>query len=175
MSLIEAEIILNILVFLYWYFFYCHICCLGSFMEDLLYSVKIRESILLSYFTRHLQRLVKFWHRRKKREVDSASKLRQQSVSWNYCFNLYSLRRLKGMAAKKFAQIYLRLPVFGKCLKRVFQVCLRSFLVGRYSLEVKKIIKVKFFWIIAATAGRFYEWESSWKNTQGMFFVVPWV
>ena len=34
-------------------------------MEDLLYSVKIRESILMSYFARHLQKLVKFWHRRK--------------------------------------------------------------------------------------------------------------
>ena len=44
-------------------------------MEDLLYSVQIRESILMSYLTRHLQRLVKSWHRRKKWEVDSASKL----------------------------------------------------------------------------------------------------
>ena len=69
MNLIEAEIILNILLFLYFYLFYCHICCLGSFMEDFLYSVKIRESILMSYFTRHLQRLVKFWHRRKKWKV----------------------------------------------------------------------------------------------------------
>ena len=34
-------------------FFYCHICRLGSFMEDFLYSVKIRELILMSYFTRH--------------------------------------------------------------------------------------------------------------------------
>ena len=49
-----------------------------------------------------------------------------------------------GLAAKKFTQIYLRLPVFGKCLKWVFQVCLRRFPVGRYSLEVKKFIKVKF-------------------------------
>ena len=48
-------------------------------MEDLLYSVKTRESNLTSYFTRHLQRLVKFWHRGKKWEVDSASKLREQS------------------------------------------------------------------------------------------------
>ena len=65
--------------------------------------------------------------------------------------------------------------MFGKCLKWVFQVIFKRFPVGRDSLEDKKIIKVKFFWIIAATAGRFYEWESSWKNTQGMFFVVPWV
>ena len=62
------------------------------------------------------------------------------------------------MAAKKFAQIFLRLPVFGKCLKWVFQVCFIRFPVGRDSLEVKMIIKVKFMWIIAATAGRFYAW-----------------
>ena len=48
-------------------------------MEDLLYSVKIGESILISYFTRHLQRLVKFWQPRKKWEVDSTSKLQEQS------------------------------------------------------------------------------------------------
>ena len=48
-------------------------------MQDLLHSVKIRESILMSCFKRHLQRLVKFWHGRKKWEVDSASKLRDQS------------------------------------------------------------------------------------------------
>ena len=77
MNLVESEIILNIIVFLYKY---CHICCLDSFMEDLLYNVNIRESILMSYFTRHLQRLVKFWHRRRKWEVNySASKLQEQS------------------------------------------------------------------------------------------------
>ena len=48
-------------------------------MEDLLYSIKMRESKLMSYFTRHLQWFVKFWHRRKKREVHSASKLQEQS------------------------------------------------------------------------------------------------
>ena len=51
-------------------------------------------------------------------------------------------------------------PLFGKCLKWVFQVCCRRFLVGRDSLKVKKIIKVKFFWVIAATTGHFYEWVS---------------
>ena len=50
--------------------------------------------------------------------------------------------------------------MLGKCLKWVFQVCLRRFPVGRDSLEAKKIIKVKVLWIIAATAGRLYEWES---------------
>ena len=54
------------------------------------------------------------------------------------------LEGLRGLAAKKFTQIYLRLPVFGKCLKWVFQVSLRRFPVGRDSLEVKKIIKIKF-------------------------------
>ena len=39
-------------------------------------------------------------------------------------------------------------------------MCFRRFPVGRDSLEVKKIIKVKFLWITAATAGRFYEWVS---------------
>ena len=42
----------------------------------------------------------------------------------------------------------------------MFQVRLRKFAVGRNSLEVKKIIKVKFLWIITVTAGRFYEWVS---------------
>ena len=48
-------------------------------MEDFLYSVKIRESILMSYYTRHLQRLVKFLQRRKEWEVDPASQLREQN------------------------------------------------------------------------------------------------
>ena len=51
-------------------------------------------------------------------------------------------------------------------------MCLRRFPVGRDSLEVKKSIKVEFLWIIAVTAGRFYEcvsvflekrWQSVWK------------
>ena len=42
----------------------------------------------------------------------------------------------------------------------MFQVCLRNFYVGGESLEAKTIIKIKFFWIIAATTGRFYEWAS---------------
>ena len=104
--------------------------------------------------------MLKFWQRRKNWEVDFASKLRQQSgftVSWKYCLSLCSLRRFKGAGC---ADVYLRLPVFGKCLKWVFQVCLRRFPVGRDSLEVKKIIKVKFLWVTAAEAGRFYEWVS---------------
>ena len=68
MNLIEAKIILNALVFVYYYLFCCHIYLLGSFMEDFSYSVRIRELILMSYFTRYLQRLMKFWQRRKKVE-----------------------------------------------------------------------------------------------------------
>ena len=37
-----------------------------QFDERFLYSAKIRESILRSYFRRYLQRLVKFWKRKKK-------------------------------------------------------------------------------------------------------------
>ena len=50
--------------------------------------------------------------------------------------------------------------MFGKYLKWVFQVCHKRFPVGRDSLVVKIISKIKFLWIIAATAGCFYEWES---------------
>ena len=57
-----------------------------------------------------------------------------------------------------FTQIYLRLPVLGKWLMWVFQVCFKMFPVGRDSLEVKKIIKVKFLWIKAVATARFYEW-----------------
>ena len=63
----------------------------------------------------------------------------------------------------------------------MFQACLRRFPVGRDSLQVTKFIKVKFLWIIAATAGRFYEWESVFleKHPRYVFrgtlslFVVP--
>ena len=80
MNLIEAKIILNALVFVYYYLFCCHIYLLGSFMEDFSYSVRIRELILMSYFTRYLQRLMKFWQRRKKSgKSNYASKLREQS------------------------------------------------------------------------------------------------
>ena len=75
----------------------------------------------------------------------------------------------------KFTQIYLRLPVFDKSLKWVFQVCFRRFPVGRDSLEVKKIIKVKFLWITAATAGRFYEWVIVFlEKRPSDIFLVPW-
>ena len=113
----------------------------------------------MSYFTRHLQRLVKFWLRRKKWEVDSASKLRQQSgftVPWKYYLSLCPLRRLKGVGC---AEVYTILFETSS-VWQVFQVCFRRFPVGRDSLEVKKVITVKFLWIIAATAGRFYGWVS---------------
>ena len=34
-------------------FVYYHICRLGSFMEDFSYRIKMRESILMSYFTKN--------------------------------------------------------------------------------------------------------------------------
>ena len=37
-------------------------------MEDFIYIVTLRESILMSYLSRHLQMLVKFWQRRRKVE-----------------------------------------------------------------------------------------------------------
>ena len=61
---------------------------------------------------------------------------------------------------RKLTKLCLRFPVLRNCLKWVFQVCFRMFLVGRDSLEVKQIIKVKVLRIIAATTGRFYEWVS---------------
>ena len=70
-------------------------------MEDFLYSSKIQGSILMSYFTR----LVRFWQRRKKCEVDSASNLREQSgfeCPENTVFkNLCSLRMLKGAGCQE--------------------------------------------------------------------------
>ena len=87
--------------------------------------------------------------------VNNSKILRVKNAkSSGYCFYLYVnvwggfqiciSVPLRGLTAKKFTQTYLRLPVLGKCLKWVFQVCLRRFPVGRDSLEVKKIIKVKF-------------------------------
>ena len=141
MNLIEAENILNILVFLYSYLLCCHICRLGSFMEDFLYSVKIRESILVSCFTRHFGSAEK--------SVKLILLLNCESRVDLQCpgntVQIYVLEEsLRSLAAKKITQIYLTLPVFGKCLKWVFQVRLGRFPVGRDSLEVKKIIKVKF-------------------------------
>ena len=137
--------------------YYCHIYRLGSVMKDFLCSVKIRESILVSYCTRYLQRLVKFCQRRIKWEVDSASKLRQQcgfSMSWKYCLNVCSLRRVKEVGSKEvYTNLFETSSVW-----QVFKVGVSS--VPWDSLEVKKIIKVKFLWIIAATAGCFYDWVS---------------
>ena len=59
MNLIEANIILSILVFVYQYLFRCHIYCLGNFMEDFLYSVRIHKLILMGHFTRYFCRAEK--------------------------------------------------------------------------------------------------------------------
>ena len=84
---------------------------------------------------------------------------------------MFSKKALGGWLWRSLHFEYLRLPVFSKCLKWVFQVCLRRFPVGRDSLEVKKIIKVKFLWIIAATTGRFYECVSEFleKRPRNVF------
>ena len=55
-------------------------------------------------------------------------------------------------------------------------MCHRKFPVGRDSLEVKKIIKVKFLWIIATTAGRSFDWVSVFLEKRPRnVFVVLWV
>ena len=97
-------------------------------MEGLLYSVKIRESI---YFTRYLQSLVKFWHRRKKWEVDSASKLREQSgftVSWKYCLSLCSLKRLKGAGYEEVYTNLFETSSVWQMLSGCFKCALEGFL-----------------------------------------------
>ena len=115
------------------------------------------QNTKIDFNMRLLQRLVKFLQRRKKWEVDSASKLGKQSgftVSWKSCLNLCSLRRLKGAGCEEvYTNLFETSSVW-----QVFKVGVSS--VPWDSLEVKKIIKVKFLWIIAATAGRFYEWVS---------------
>ena len=57
--------------------------------------------------------------------------------------NLCSLRTLKGAGCEEVYTNLFENSVLGKCLKWVFQVSLRRIPVGRDSLEVKKIIKVK--------------------------------
>ena len=73
--------------------------------------------------------------------------------------NLCSLRMLKGTGCE---EVYTNLFETSSAWQ-VFKVgvsrSLRRFPEGRDSLEVKKIIKLKFLSISAATmAGRFYEW-----------------
>ena len=117
----------------------------------------------MSYFTRYLQRLVKFRQHRKKWKVDSASKPQKQSgftVSWKYCLNLCSLRRRKGAGCAKFYKNLFETPVLDKCLKWVFQVCFCvSFKCGKRLFRSKKDYQVQ-MWIIASSTGRFFEWVS---------------
>ena len=69
-------------------------------------------------------------------------------------FKLCSLRRLNGAGCEEvYTNLFETSSVW-----QVFKVGVSS--VPWDSLEVKKIIKVKFLWIIAATAGRFYDWVS---------------
>ena len=72
-------------------------------MEDFLYSVEIRESILMSYFTRHLQRLVKFWQKKSGKLIlilNCESRVDLQCPEKG-CLNLCCLRRLKGAGCEE--------------------------------------------------------------------------
>lgn len=51
----------------------------SSFVKCFSSSIKIHISLLMSLIMSHLQRSVKFWHYRKKWDVDSASKLQEWS------------------------------------------------------------------------------------------------
>ena len=51
-----------------------------NFVKDFSTSVRIHESILMSSFTRHLRRSVKFWQRKIKWVVDSDSKLQEVNL-----------------------------------------------------------------------------------------------
>ena len=77
-------------------------------MEDFPYSVRIHESILMSYFKRYLQRLVKFCQRRKKLEVNFALNC-ESRVGLQRPENtvqIYVLKEsLRGLAVQKFTQI----------------------------------------------------------------------
>ena len=74
--------------------------------------------------------------------------------------NLCSLRMLKGAGCK---EVYTNLFETSSAWQ-VFKVGVSNkpskVSVGRNSLAVKKMIKVKFLLITAATDGRFYEWVS---------------
>ena len=58
--------------------------------------------------------------------------------------NLFSLRMLKEAGCEEVFTNLFETSSAWQVFKGVFQVCLRRFLVGRDSIEVKKIIKVKF-------------------------------
>ena len=135
----------------------------------------------MSFFTRYLQKIGEVLTAQKK--VRSWFCFWIARADWIYSvlkilsLKIYVLEGcLRGLSAKRYTQIYLRLLVLEKCLKRVFQVSLKRFPVGRDSLEVKKFIKIKFLWITAATAGRFYEWVSVFLEKRPRdVFAVPWV
>ena len=71
--------------------------------------------------------------------------------------NLFSLRMFNGAGCEDVCTNLFETSSAWQVFKVwVFQVSLRKIPVGRESLEVKKIIKVKFLWITAAAAGHFY-------------------
>ena len=65
-------------------------------MEDFLHSAKIRESILMSYFTRYLQRLVKLIL-----PLNCESRVDLQCPENNVFKNLCSLRMHKGAGCQE--------------------------------------------------------------------------
>ena len=65
-------------------------------MEEFLYSAKIRESILMSYFTRCLQRLVKLIL-----SLNCESRVDLQCPENTVFKNLCSLRMLKGAGCEE--------------------------------------------------------------------------
>ena len=132
------------------------ICCQNTWIDfnELFTKVEL--------FTRCLQKLVKFCQLRKKWEVNYALNYKSKKIPsvLKTLFRFMFSKKNSGSWLGRSLQGYLRLPVFRKCLKWVFQVHFRRFLVGRDSLQVfPLIIEVKSLWI-TATAGRFYEWVS---------------
>ena len=73
-------------------------------MEDFLYSAKIRESILMSYYTRYLQRLLKFGSAEKSGKLilllNCESRVYSQCPENTVFKNLFSLRMLKGVGSE---------------------------------------------------------------------------
>ena len=121
----------------------------------------------MSYFTRYLQRLVKFWQCRKMWKADSASILREQSgfiISWKYCLNLCSLRKLKETGCE---EVY----------RNLFETSsvLQVFKVGVSSVPKKVSCRKRLFTSKKRLDVSMSEWLCSWNNARWMFFVVPWV
>ena len=93
MNVIEAEIILMFVLLSY-----LPSSCRSNFLIEFSSSPRVHESILMISLMRHLQRSLEFGQCRKKWDVDSASKLQEQSgfiVPWKSWFDLCFQRWLK--------------------------------------------------------------------------------